>query len=254
MAARLHSWLPAALLGLAATPAALADTATVAVAANFLAPLQALETTFEQSGHHELRLVSGSTGQLYAQIANGAPFDVLLAADQETVTKLVADGLADGATRFTYAHGTLVLFTRDPAKFSPLTLDTLRRDDFRWLAIANPKLAPYGLAARQTLEAMGLWERLQPRLVRGQSIAQTFSLAETRNADLAFVALSQVVTYREPAAYATVPEELHAPLRQDAVQLRHGRDNVAARAFLEFLQGGAATKTIAGFGYRTGEP
>jgi molybdate transport system substrate-binding protein len=254
MSARSHSLPLAALLGLVAAPQALADTATIAVAANFLAPLQALEGAFEQGRHHDLALVSGSTGQLYAQITNGAPFDVLLAADQDTVAKLVAEGLADGGTRFTYAVGTLVLFTRDAAKFAPLTLDTLRRDDFRWLAIANPELAPYGLAARQTLEALGLWERLQSRLVRGQSIAQTFSLAETRNADLAFVALSQVIAYRERAAYTTVPEELHSPLRQDAARLRHGRDNVAATAFLTFLRGPAAQKTIADFGYRPGAP
>jgi molybdate transport system substrate-binding protein len=254
MDARFHFRLLAALLFVAATAPVLAETATVAVAANFLAPLQALEGAFEQGGHHELDLVSGSTGQLYAQITNGAPFDVLLAADQETVAKLVTDGLADVGTRFTYAVGTLVLFTRDAAKFAPLNLDSLRREDFRWLAIANPELAPYGLAARQTLEALGLWERLQPRLVRGQSIAQTFSLAETRNADLAFVALSQVIAYRQAASYTTVPEELHAPLRQDAVRLRHGRDNVAARAFLLFLHGEAATKTIADFGYRPGAP
>ncbi len=254
MGARFRSWLFAALLGLMATAPVAADTATVAVAANFLAPLQALQGAFEQSGHHELVLVSGSTGQLYAQITNGAPFDVLLAADQETVAKLVAAGLGDGSTRFTYAVGTLVLFTRDAEKFAPLELDSLRRADFRWLAIANPKLAPYGLAAQQTLEALGLWERLQPRLVRGQSIAQTFTLAETRNADLAFVALSQVIGYREPSAYTTVPEPLHTPLRQDAVRLRHGRDNVAARAFLTFLHGAAAAKTIADFGYRPGAP
>jgi molybdate transport system substrate-binding protein len=255
MGARLRSWLgAAALVALTAARPAAADSATIAVAANFLAPLQTLEKAFEQTGRHELVVVSGSTGQLYAQITNGAPFDVLLAADQATVTRLVAEHLADDATRFTYAVGTLALFTRASAKFAPLTLDSLRRTDFRWLAIANPELAPYGLAARQTLETLGLWETLQPRLVRGQSIAQTFALAETRNADLAFVALSQVVGYREPATYVTVPEQLHAPLRQDAVTLRHGHDNVAAHAFLTFLRGAAAAQTIAAFGYRPGAP
>ena len=254
MRARLHFRRLAALLGLVTALPALADTATVAVAANFLAPLQSLQGAFERSGHHDLKLVSGSTGQLYAQITNGAPFDVLLAADQQTVAKLVTEGLADGSTRFTYAVGTLVLFTRDAAKFAPLTLDTLRRDDFRWLAIANPQLAPYGLAAQQTLQTLGLWEPLQPRLVRGQSIAQTFSLAETRNAELAFVALSQVIAYREASAYLTVPAQLHSPLRQDAVRLRHGRDNVAARAFLVFLGGPEAAKAIASFGYGPGAP
>jgi len=246
--------LGAALLGIASVQTAAAGAATVAVAANFLSPLEALQRAFEQSGAHELSLVSASTGQLYAQITNGAPFDVLLAADQETVARLVAGGRADGATRFTYAVGSLALFTRDTAKFAPLALDTLRRPDFRWLAIANPELAPYGLAAQQTLHALGLWDTLQPRLVRGQSIAQTFALAETRNADLAFVAMSQAIAYREPAAYLLVPEELHAPLRQDAVLLAHGRENAAAREFLKFLQSTAATETLTTFGYRPGAP
>lgn len=244
----------AAFAGYAAPRPAAADLATVAVAANFLPALETLERDFERGGAHTLALVPGSTGQLYAQIANGAPFDVLLAADQETVAKLVADGRADGGTRFTYAVGTLVLFTRDTTKFKPLTLDSLRRTDFRWLAIANPDLAPYGLAAQQTLATLGLWQPLQAKLVRGQSIAQTFALAETRNADLAFVALSQAIAYRAPAAYVPVPDELHAPLRQDAVLLAHGRGNAAALALLDYLRGPVAAKTLADFGYRPGAP
>jgi molybdate transport system substrate-binding protein len=246
--------LAAALLGFASARALAAGSATVAVAANFRTPLEALQRAFEHDSAHKLALVSGSTGQLYAQITNGAPFDVLLSADQETVAKLVGDGRADGSTRFAYALGTLVLFTRNPKTFAPLSLDTLRRRDFRWLAIANPELAPYGLAARQTLQALGLWDTLQPRLVRGQSIAQTFALAETRNADLAFVAMSQAIAYGDPTAYFPVPEQLHAPLRQDAVLLAHGRENAAARDFLKFLRSAAATKTMAEFGYRPGAP
>ena len=246
--------LAAALFGVASAHNAAADSATLAVAANFLTPLEALRRAFEQGGAHKLSVVSASTGQLYAQITNGAPFDVLLSADQETVAKLVVDGRGDGASRFTYALGTLVLFTRDPSKFAPLNLDTLRRRDFRWLAIANPDLAPYGLAAQQTLEALGLWDTLQPRLVRGQSIAQTFAQAETRNADLALVAMSQAIAYGDPTAYFPVPEQLHAPLRQDAVLLAHGRENAAAREFLKFLRSAAATKTIADYGYRPGAP
>lgn len=244
----------AAVAAVAQLRIAAADQATVAVAANFLTPLEALQHAFESGGEHTLALVPGSTGQLYAQITNGAPFDVLLSADQETVAKLVTAGLGDGRTRFTYAVGALALFTRDTAKFAPLTLEALRRQDFRWLAIANPAVAPYGLAAQQSLQALGLWDALQPRLVRGQSIAQTFALAETRNADLALVALSQAMAYREPAAYVTVPEELHAPLRQDAVLLKHGDANAAAHAFLAFLRGATAAGTMAGFGYRPGAP
>jgi molybdate transport system substrate-binding protein len=129
-----------------------AETVTVAVAANFLAPLERLEALFEQETGHELVIASGSTGQLYAQIANGAPFDVFLSADSEHPTRLVAEDLGDGTTQFTYAVGKLALWTHSPAKFRPLDLATLRHTDFRWLAIANPELAPYGLAAEQTLK------------------------------------------------------------------------------------------------------
>jgi molybdate transport system substrate-binding protein len=196
-------------------------------------------------------LVAASTGQLYGQIANGAPFDVLLSADQEHAERLVAAGLGDGATRFTYAVGKLALWTREAAKYAPLGLDTLRRSDFRWLAIANPELAPYGLAARQTLTDLGLWETLQSRLVRGQSVAQTFAMGATGNADLALVALSQAIIFQQPAAYFEIPQELHAPLRQDAVLLRRAGGNQTARAFLAFLRSGAATDLIRRSGYAT---
>jgi molybdate transport system substrate-binding protein len=230
-----------------------AETATVAAAANFLAPLETLEDLFEDETGHELVLVSASTGQLYSQIVNAAPFDVLLAADEDTVARLVSEGRADASTRFTYATGKLVLWTRAVDKFMPLDLETLRREDFRWLAIANPELAPYGLAAQQTLESLALWQPLQSRIVRGQSIAQTFAMAETANADLAFVALSQAVAYQGPAAYFLVPAELHAPLRQDAVLLTRAADNGAARAFVNWLKGHLAAEVIAGFGYDVAE-
>jgi molybdate transport system substrate-binding protein len=226
-----------------------ADTATIAVAANFLAPLETLAPLFEEATGHDLTLVPGSTGQLYAQIVNGAPFDVLLAADAEHAERLVGDGLAEPATRFTYAVGRLALWTRDRERFAPLGVDTLRRDDFRWLAIANPELAPYGLAAQQTLTALGVWDSLQTRLVQGQSIAQTLAMAETRNADLALVALSQALSYQGIASYFEIPPELHEPLIQDAVLLARARDNAAARAFLDWLRGPRAREVIASFGY-----
>jgi molybdate transport system substrate-binding protein len=228
-----------------------ADSATIAVAANFRAPLEALEPLFEEATGHELVLVGGSTSQLYAQIVNGAPFDVLLSADAEHAERLVGDGLAEAPTRFTYAVGRLALWTRDGERFAPLGVDTLRRSDYRWLAIANPELAPYGLAAQQTLTKLGLWDSLQSRLVRGQSIAQTFAMAETRNADLALIALSQAASYQGVAAYFEIPSELHAPLIQDAVLLSRARDNAAARAFLDWLHGPRATQVIASFGYGT---
>jgi len=245
-------------VGLAATTLlvgagrALADSATIAVAANFLAPLEALEPLFEDATGHELVLVAGSTGQLYAQIVNAAPFDVLLSADAEHAERLVADGLAEAPTRFTYAVGRLALWTRDSGRFAPLGVDTLRRGDYRWLAIANPELAPYGLAAQQTLMNLGIWDSLQTRIVRGQSIAQTFAMAETRNADLALVALSQVTSYQGVADFFEIPLELYAPLRQDAVLLQRARDNAAARTFVEWLRNTSrAAEVIASFGYTT---
>jgi molybdate transport system substrate-binding protein len=234
---------------LAAPPTMLrAETATVAVAANFLAPLEALQRSFEDETGHELVLVAGSTGQLYAQIVNGAPFDVLLSADEAHVTRLIAEDLGDDTTRYTYAIGRLALWTRE-ANFQPLTLDTLNRTDFRWLAIANAELAPYGLAAEQTLAALGLRQRLESRLVRGQSVAQTFAMAETGAAELALIALSQALSYQRRAEYFVVPANLHAPLKQDAVLLRRAGDNGAARAFVNWLRGEHATDLIAEFGY-----
>ena len=140
-----------------------ADDATIAVAANFAAPAEALQKLFEQRTPHHLKFTSGSTGQLYAQIANGAPLDALLSADREHVDQLITAGLADGTLRFTYAIGKLALWTRETDKFKPLDLKSLERGDYRWLAIANPELAPYGLAAEQALRKLGLWDSLQSR-------------------------------------------------------------------------------------------
>jgi len=231
-----------------------ADDATIAVAANFTAPAEALQKLFEQRTPHRLKLTSGSTGQLYAQIANGAPLDALLSADREHVDQLLAAGLADDTLRFTYAVGKLALWTRETNKFATLDLKALSRADYRWLAIANPELAPYGLAAEQALRKLGLWDSLQSRIVRGESIAQTFALAETRNADLAFVALSQVIAYKDKAAAAAyeVPQELYEPIAQDATLLKRASANAAARGFLEFLREPDAVRVIQGFGYGTG--
>ena len=206
-----------------------AESATIAVAANFVRPLETLQRAFEDRSEHRLTIVSGSTGQLYAQITNAAPFDVLLSADTEHPDMLIAAGLADGTQRFTYAIGKLVLFTRDVEKFAPLDIRALSRTDYRWLAIANPEPAPYGLAAQQALEKLGLWDSLQERIVRGQSIAQTFAMAETRNADLALVAMSQVIEYDGAAAHVEVPAALYEPIKQDAVLLKRAAGNAAAR-------------------------
>ena len=246
--------LVAALALACASLAAHAGDATIAVAANFTAPAEALQKLFEQRTPHRLKFTSGSTGQLYAQITNGAPLDALLSADREHVDQLVAAGLADDSLRFTYATGKLALWTRETVKFKPLDLRSLERADYRWLAIANPDLAPYGLAAEQALRKLGLWESLQSRIVRGESIAQTFALAETRNADLAFVALSQVIAYqdRNGAPSFEVPQEIYEPIRQDAVLLKRASGNAAAHGFLEFLREPDALHVIQGFGYGIG--
>lgn len=237
------------LVALACEPAVHAETATIAAASNFAEPLAELERAFEAAGAHELVVVTGSTGQLYAQIANAAPFDVLLAADDETPALLVRERLGVAPSRFTYAIGRLVLWTRSERLREGLSLDVLESGDFRWLAIARPELAPYGLAARQTLEALGVWETLERKIVQGQNIGQTFAMAATGNADLALVALAQAVSYREPAAYVEVPPHLHDPIRQDAVLLPRAADNAAALAFLEFLKSDAAIAIIERYGY-----
>jgi molybdate transport system substrate-binding protein len=239
----------AVVLALVIAPAAHAAQVTVAAAANFAAPLEQLQRAFEARGEHRLMISSGSTGQLYAQIANGAPFDVLLSADAEHVDRLIADGRALREPRFTYAIGKLVLWTRAADRYAPLSLAVLERTDWRWLAIANPELAPYGLAAQQALEKLGLWLTLQAKLVRGESIAQTFAMAATSNADLALVALAQAVAYKQPAAYIELPGDLYEPIRQDAALLRPGAANPAARAFLDYLRSPEAIRTIETFGY-----
>jgi molybdate transport system substrate-binding protein len=221
----------------------------VAVAANFLAPLRALEVEFERTTDYELVLIAGSTGQLYAQIVNGAPFDILLAADRERPRLLAEQGIGESASIFTYAIGRLALWSREPNRVDEALLGDLDGADFRWLAIANPELAPYGAAARQTLEALGIWDAIQPRLVRGQSIAQTFALVETRNAELGFVALSQAIGYADDASYVVVPEALHAPIRQDAILLERGARSAAARAFIAFVASPAAASIVERFGY-----
>lgn len=247
---------PAAALAAAALVSgpAVAETATVAVAANFLAPARMLETAFESATPHEVTLVSASTGQLYAQIANGAPFDVLLAADTRRPRLLAENGLGVAASRFTYAVGRLALWTRDPGFREGLSLEILGEAEFRWLAIANPHVAPYGAAAREALEALELWGRLEPRIVRGQNVGQAFVMARSGNAELALVALSQVRAHEGPGAHVVVPADLHAPLRQDAILLARAGGNPAAAAFLDFLRGPAAAKLVERYGYFSGAP
>jgi molybdate transport system substrate-binding protein len=239
------------LLGvLLAGPAAGAE-AVVAVAANFAEVAQRLAADFERQSGHRLTFVAGSTGKLYAQIANGAPFDVFLAADRERPERLEKDGLAPAGWRFTYAVGRLTLWSREPGRVGGDGAATLREGGFRLLAIANPALAPYGAAAKQTLETLGLWERLADRIVMGETIGQAHVLVASGNAELGLVALSGVLSPRNatPGSRWDVPPDLHAPIRQDAVLLARAAGNPAARDFLGFLRSEPAQAVIQSYGY-----
>ena len=231
-----------------ATNNAWAGETNVAVAANFTAPAKAIATAFEEKTGHKAVLSFGATGQFYAQIRQGAPFTVFLAADDETPRKAVEEGLAVGDSRFTYAIGRLVLWSRNPATVTGE--DTLRTAAFEKIAIANPALAPYGAAAVQAMKALGVHDALQPRIVQGNTIAQAHQFAATGNAEVGFVALSQVIEAGEGSRWV-VPDSLHAPIRQDAVLLKTGAADEAAKAFLAFLKGPEAGAVIARFGYGT---
>ncbi len=227
-----------------------ADDIHVAVAANFQATLKSLVRRFEQQTGDRLLISTGSTGKLYAQIRQGAPFEVFLAADVKRPALLEQQGFAIRGTRFTYALGKLVLWSRDSDKVDQ-NGQALRDGNILRLAIANPKTAPYGRAAQQTLNAMGLWHDWQARLVRGENVGQTMQFAVTGNVDAAFVALAQVPQSdgRPSGSVWIVPESDYQPIEQQAVLLRTEGSEKAARRFLQFLQSDDARKWIAREGY-----
>lgn len=245
----LRLFLSTAALLLASWSAQAAQ-ATVAVAANFAEPLRALAAVLEKTTGHRLEIVVGATGRLYAQIANGAPFDLFLAADQATVAKAESEGLTAPGSRFLYATGQLVLWSARPDLVDKQG-QVLRQDGWRRLAVANPRTAPYGAAAMQTLAQLGLTQALAPRLVQGESIAQTYNFAHTGNAELAFVALSQVLEggRLKGGSMWVVPAQYHEPIRQDAVLLKRGARNEAARALVKLMQSPAGQDLIRSFGY-----
>jgi molybdate transport system substrate-binding protein len=225
--------------------------ALVAVATNFAEVMEALTPKFAAASGHTIRVSSGSTGKLYAQIRNGAPFDIMLAADQKRPALLEASPQGVAGTRFTYAIGRLTLWSADPGRIQGDGTAVLKAGAFKHLAMANPKLAPYGLAAEQTLASLDLWDSVKDRIVLGENIGQAFSQVATGNADLGFVALSAVKSPRNarPGSRWDVPVTLYEPIRQDAVLLAHGADNAAARAFLSYLKDAAAQKVIGAYGY-----
>lgn len=234
--------LSLAFVAASAAPA-FAETVNVAVAANFTAVAEQLAEIFEAKGEHQVELSFGATGQLYTQITQAAPFGVFLAADVARPQKAIEDGFAVDGSFFVYAEGRLALYApgRDVTD-GKVALE----GDYNKLAIADPEAAPYGKAAIETLTALGLLETLTPKLVQGENISQTLQFIESGNAELGFVAASQVLG---KADQWLVPAELHAPISQGAVMLKEGEDNPAAVAFLDFLKSDEAVSVIEAAGY-----
>lgn len=242
--------LRAIFLSLLLTAWAHAAEVKVAVAANFTAPMQQIAAQFERDTGHRAQLAFGSSGKLYAQIKNGAPFQVFLSADEDKPAALVGEGLAVADSRFTYAVGRLALWSARPG-YVDAKGEVLKQGAFRRLAVANPKTAPYGAAAMETLNRLGLSAALEAKLVQGENIAQAYQFVASGNAELGFVALSQVMQNGKIATGSAwlVPDTLHAPIRQDAVLLVSGRGNVAARALLEYMKGDKALRIVRNYGY-----
>ncbi|MDR6959641.1 molybdate transport system substrate-binding protein [Pseudomonas brassicacearum] len=223
----------------------------VAVASNFTAPIQAIAADFEKDTGHKLVAAYGATGQFYTQIKNGAPFEVFLAADDTTPARLESEGDTVKGSRFTYAVGTLALWSAK-AGYVDNQGQVLKRNDFQHLSIANPKAAPYGLAATQVLDKLGLTAQVNSKLVEGQNITQAYQFVSTGNAELGFVALSQIYKDGKVTSGSAwiVPAELHDPIKQDAVILSKGQDNPAAVALMDYLKGPKAAAIIQAYGYQ----
>jgi len=236
---------------LACSGAAHAGEVQVAVAANFARPMETLAIGFQRATGHKAVVATGATGKFYAQIRHGAPFEVLLAADHDTPARLEREGQALPGSRFTYAVGRLALWSAGEGVVDAGG-KVLSSGQFKHLAIANPKTAPYGAAALATLERLGLRDKLQARIVQGENIAQAWQFASTGNAELGFVAQSQV--WRDGKFTSgsgwLVPATMHAPIRQDAVLLARGRANPAAQALLDYLRSDQARAVIRSFGYQ----
>ncbi len=249
MLPRLHRLL-ALTAALAFTTLARADVVQVAVAANFTAPARALAEVFARTTGHEARLSFGATGAFYTQIKNGAPFDVLLAADDERPARLEKEGDTVAGSRFTYATGQLVLWSAKPG-FVDDQGAVLKGGHFGKIAIANPKNAPYGAAAVEAMEKLGLAATLQPKLVTGESIGQTYNFIATGNAELGFVALAQVLEggKLKSGSMWVVPAQYHAPIIQDAVILNRAASNPAAKAWMELLKTPQSKELIRSYGY-----
>lgn len=228
-----------------------AEQITVASASNFTQAMELLIAEFESLSDHSVQTVYGSSGRLYAQIINGAPFDVFFSADQDKAERLEAEGLIAAGSRFTYAIGALVLWSKEPGLMTD-NAEVLRRGEYRKLALANPRLAPYGVAAVEVLQRLGLTESSRDRWILGENIAQTFQFVDTANAELGFVALSQVLVddRLQTGSGWIVPTELYTPIRQDVVLLNRTDSEQAAREFLDFIRSDTARAIIESYGYR----
>lgn len=242
----------ALFLALTAAFAALAhaDEVQVAVAANFAGPMQVISALFERDTGHKASLSFGATGKFFAQIANGAPFEVLLSADDETPARLIREGHGVAGSAFTYGIGTLVLWSADP-KLIDARGEILKKGSFRHLALANPKTAPYGVAALQTMDKLGVTDNLKPLMVQGENLSQTHQFISTGAADLGFIAYSQVIKDGRIGSGSgwIVPGKLHDPLLQDAVLLVRGKGKPAAAALLAYLKDEKTKAVIRSFGY-----
>lgn len=248
MKQKLLAWCLCVFLSTTVTPA-FAEQALVAVASNFIPPFREIAIEFEAASGHTLRVAAGSSGNFYSQIKNGAPFDLFLSADMERPKLLEDEGLGVKESRFTYAIGRLVLWSPNPDFVKGE--QTLRSEHFKHVAIANPKTAPYGIAAIQTMQKLRVWENVQPRIVMGENLGQTMGFIESGNAQLGFVALSQVLDPKIKGIGSRwdVPKHLHEPIKQDAILLTKGNDNAAAKALMEFLRSLKAQAIIERYGY-----
>lgn len=230
------SWLPVL---------ALADEIRVAAASNFKDAMQAISAGFEERSGHRITLISGSSGKHFAQILNSAPYDVFFSADIERPRRLEQAGKALNGSRFTYAVGQLVLWSPAPGLVDSRG-QILHRGSFRHLAMANPELAPYGRAAREVLEKLDAWQQLSAKTVRGENVSQAFQFVHSGNAELGFVARSQLVSARPGGSYWVVPDNLYDPIRQQAVIIK---DSVTARQFMDYVRGAEAGRIIQDYGY-----
>jgi molybdate transport system substrate-binding protein len=250
-----HLWFVALLAMCSAHQcvAGQAQLAHIAVAANFAEPIKAIAAVLQKTTGHTIAVTLGSTGKLYAQIQNGAPFDVLLAADTQTPQKLEKEGITQAGSRFTYATGKLVLWSANAARVDAAggVLKQANLANLGKVAYANPKVAPYGAAAVQVIDKLGLRAALAPKLVQGESIGQTYTFAATGNADVGFVALSQVLEggRLKSGSMWAIPQNLYDPIRQDAVVLKHGAGNEAAQALMQLLKSPNIKDLIRSYGY-----